>query len=85
MLTEPLNAIFTAATVALILLLANVFQKEIALFFAKPIPGIPDQAFNNTRPGRTIPNPLGDWITATRDGPIADVFDASASGEADQY
>ncbi|KAL8847866.1 MAG: hypothetical protein Q9221_007117 [Calogaya cf. arnoldii] len=68
MFTDTLNAVFTAATVALIFLLANVFQKEIALFFAKPIPGIPEQAFNNTRPGRTIANPLGDLITKTWDG-----------------
>ncbi|KAI4266258.1 MAG: hypothetical protein L6R38_008852, partial [Xanthoria sp. 2 TBL-2021] len=67
MLTEPLTAVFTAAIVALLLLLANVFQRDIALFFAKPIPGVPDQAFNQTKSGQAIPNPLGNLINETWD------------------
>ena len=49
------------------LLLANVFQRPIALFFAKPIPGVPDQAFNETKSGQRIPNPLGDLLNKTWD------------------
>ncbi|KAI4242414.1 MAG: hypothetical protein L6R42_011017 [Xanthoria sp. 1 TBL-2021] len=62
-----MTAVFTAAIVALLLLLANVFQRDIALFFAKPIPGVPDQAFNETKSGQAIPNPLGNLINETWD------------------
>ena len=62
-----LAAVFTATLVALMLLLANVFQRPIALFFAKPIPGVPDQAFNETKSGQRIPNPLGDLLNKTWD------------------
>ncbi|CAO1598755.1 hypothetical protein XANCAGTX0491_002515 [Xanthoria calcicola] len=67
MLSDPLAAVFTATLVALMLLLANVFQRPIALFFAKPIPGVPDQAFNETKSGQPISNPLGNLINKTWD------------------
>ncbi|KAL8754710.1 MAG: hypothetical protein Q9199_004158 [Rusavskia elegans] len=94
MLTEPLTAVFTAAIVALMLLLANVFQRDIALFFAKPIPGVPDQAFNQTNiqsssaPDRLrlsvsipcAPHEQRGHVTATSND-----FDDIASGKPNEY
>ncbi|KAL8663297.1 MAG: hypothetical protein Q9168_008118, partial [Polycauliona sp. 1 TL-2023] len=68
MLAEPITALFSAATVALIYLIFNSFQKEIAVLFNKPIPGVPKD-FNGTRPGKDFHNGFGDavqdWLNGT--------------------
>ncbi|KAL8889610.1 MAG: hypothetical protein Q9215_003118 [Flavoplaca cf. flavocitrina] len=61
MLAEPFTALFVAATVALVVVLANVFQKEIAHVFAKHIPGVPSD-FNGTKAGKDFSNPFEDII-----------------------
>ncbi|KAL8893367.1 MAG: hypothetical protein Q9192_005341 [Flavoplaca navasiana] len=61
MLAEPFTALFVAATVALVVILANVFQKEIAHVFAKHIPGVPLD-FNGTKAGKHFSNPFEDII-----------------------
>ncbi|KAI4271400.1 MAG: hypothetical protein LQ337_006039, partial [Flavoplaca oasis] len=61
MLAEPFTALFVAATVALIVVLGNVFQKEIAHVFAKHIPGVPSD-FNGTKAGKDFSNPIEDII-----------------------
>ena len=46
---------------ALVVVLANVFQKEIAHVFAKHIPGVPSD-FNGTKAGKDFSNPFEDII-----------------------
>ena len=46
---------------ALVVILANVFQKEIAHVFAKHIPGVPSD-FNGTKAGKDFSNPFEDII-----------------------
>ncbi|KAL8773573.1 MAG: hypothetical protein Q9209_001678 [Squamulea sp. 1 TL-2023] len=64
MLSDPLTAVFTAATVALLFVLANVFQKEIAGVFAAPTRFIPPGSPEDRKAGRPISNPLESIITS---------------------
>ncbi|KAL8780152.1 MAG: hypothetical protein Q9213_006607 [Squamulea squamosa] len=63
MLSDPLAAVFTAATVALLFVLANVFQKEIADVFAAPTSFIPPGSPDDRKAGRPMIDPIGHFIT----------------------
>ncbi|KAL8992399.1 MAG: hypothetical protein Q9169_007132 [Polycauliona sp. 2 TL-2023] len=72
--SQPLTALFSATTVALIWLIFNSFQKEIAVLFNKPIPGVP-KTFNGTKAGQRFPNPLGDIFDDWPHGHLLLAFD----------
>ncbi|KAL8735899.1 MAG: hypothetical protein Q9181_002606 [Wetmoreana brouardii] len=63
MLAEPITALFTATTIALIYILCNIFQSEIAAFFATPM--LPPRDLRRGL-GAVRPNPLGNLPFALR-------------------